>query len=145
VFTLLAWAVGLWLAFGLVLSVPFYAMSGWEDLQRQFPDKNEKSLRTLRFRNARLGRIGKSGCEFAAGFCFDLCETGLRIRLLPIFSVACRPFFVPWSSLQIDEVNPFLPSSNVYLGRPAVGTMEVSSGLLRQILFARSRALNLAP
>jgi hypothetical protein len=80
------------------------------------------------------------GASFGAGFSLELCESGLRVRLLPVFSAVCRPFLVPWDDLQIEELNSFLPLTNVYLGRPAVGTLAVSSRLVRQFALARQRA-----
>jgi len=130
--------LGAYLTLGLVGGLIFHFPSGWEKLQTAFPNRGEKALSTLRFRSGRLGDGWKIGIHYAAMLCFDICESGLRIRLLPMFSLLSEPFFVPWSALDIEESAGF--GVNLYFGKPMVGTLVVSQAVARQVRRFMQRA-----
>ena len=113
-------------------------------MQTAFPNKTDKSLRTFRFRTARLARRGRFGVSYAGSFFFEICETGLRIRLLPMFSWISEPIFVPWELVATDGAFPIIGSS-VYLGSPFIGSIWMSSRIARVIEQARNRVTNPAP
>jgi hypothetical protein len=131
-------AIGAYLAVGLIGGLLWHFPSGWERLQETFPDRKEPALSTLRFRSGRLGDGWKLGVNYLPVLCFDNCNSGLRVRMLPVFALLSKPFFVPWSSLEIEESAGF--GVNLYFGKPMVGTLVVSQAVARQVRRFMQRA-----
>ena len=116
----------------------------WVAYKQRKIEVEAEALRTFRFRTARLARRGRFGVSYAGSFFFEICETGLRIRLLPMFSWISEPIFVPWELVATDGAFPIIGSS-VYLGSPFIGSIWMSSRIARVIEQARNRVTNPAP
>jgi hypothetical protein len=144
VFGSLVWLPIAWVALALALSLPLHFLSGWEELQTAFPDRNDEVRNTFRLRWARLTHPGRIPVSFGPSFSFDICRFGLRVRLLPMFSWISKPLFVPWDLVSTDG-NFAAIGSSLYLGRPFIGCLWLSSWVAYGIEQGKKRALIPAP
>ena len=91
--------VGMWLAITTFLA----AMSGWFKLQDEYPDRHDTVLGTMRFQSGQMGRLGLGGVSYGNCLRFDVCQTGLRIRVWKPLGPFCRPFFIPWRDVVVER------------------------------------------
>jgi hypothetical protein len=95
--------VGMWLLISTVLGM----WSGWNTLQDEFPDRQERPNLRLRFQSGALGsgRLWNPWGNVQYGNCLrlDACPAGLRISLWKIFGPFLRPIFVPWNEIAVTE------------------------------------------
>jgi len=94
--------VVLWM--GVAAIVPKF--SGWEELEDLFPDRPEKTIRTLSFRGFYLGRQ-KLGASYRGCVTFEVCHTGLRVLVWKIFAPFSHPIFVPWEAMELEPARIF--------------------------------------
>lgn len=96
--------VGLW----LVITFAMTRLTPWHELEGLFPDhSNARSLGTLRFQGAYLGR-GNLGASFRGCLTFTVTEKGLRIAIWKVFMPFANPIFIPWGKMQIEPTKVML-------------------------------------
>ena len=121
--------VGMWLAITTLLA----AMSGWFTLEDEYPDRQDTVLGTMRFQSGQMGRLGLGGVSFGNCLRFELCQTGLRVRVWKLLGLFSRPFFVPWRDVEVER-KKFLflfPWYQMRFGR--VGNLSVSARTFRKM------------
>ncbi|MEP3227226.1 MAG: hypothetical protein ABJO01_14710 [Parasphingorhabdus sp.] len=109
--------IGLWL--GIVLLIA--KTSGWSKLQDRFPDRHDMALLAMRSQSGIMGGAKMGKAKFSGCLKLDVCRTGLRVSVWKIFGPFQRPFFVPWSQIDISE-DTFLRLKRYRFG---FGTPEV--------------------
>ncbi len=83
-------------------------IGGWNRLQRVFPDQSDASVvESLGFRSAQLGHP-LAGVSYSGVLTFDVCNTGLRIRVWKLFGPFCKPLFLPWNSFRTEPYHWFI-------------------------------------
>ena len=114
-----------------------YFTSGWTDLEARYPDRPEQPLRTFYFCGARIGDGWKIGFSFGPMLVFQPCAGGLRVAMMPPFSLVCSSFFVPWEEVVFEPPPPLFQQAGIVFGKPIVGVANVSARLARKIASAR--------
>ena len=140
-----------WMAFWFGITGLIGSMSGWNALAQRYPDRGEQlANETFRFQSAAMGR-GDAVPRANFGGCvrFDVCSSGLRVRVWRIFLPFSRPFFVPWNDIAASVYRPLglrfrsLERVKLEFSRPAAGSMLVTPRLARRIADASHGSLKL--
>jgi hypothetical protein len=112
--------IGLWLAVSGVLGL----LSGWFMLMRRYPNTDEEPLVVLYCQSGSMGL----GVHMNGILSLGACPSGLRVGMWRIFGPFSRPFFVPWSDIQLEQKTVFLsPRAKLSFGNPVVGTLSVAA------------------
>jgi len=119
--------VGLW----LTITIGLGFVSGWYALAREFPDRLETPLLTLKNQSGSLGGVGMNRV-----LTLSVCPSGLRIGMMRIFGPFSRAFFVPWDAISVTRYERFfLQRGKIGFGKPSVGSLtlpaEVTDRLAR--------------
>lgn len=126
-------------------------IAGWYRLQDQFADRAEEPLLRMRWQSAAFGDGLLARANFGRCLRFDVCATGFRVSVWRIFSPWSRPFFVPWSQIEVTQWRVLgLPHYifgyyRLSLGKPEVQCMILSGRAARRIGEASRGAFRLPP
>jgi hypothetical protein len=121
--------VGMWLAITGLLG----ALSGWYSLMARYPDHQDEALASYGWASGIMG----AGVNFNNILRLGVCQRGLRVGLPHLFGIFCRPFFVPWSELQVTRTRGvFLTWATLEFGRPAAGRLRLRAGFADQLAAA---------
>lgn len=109
--------IGMWLIVTTLLGL----LSGWFQLQREFPDREDRKLITLSSLSGFVGIVGMNGI-----LSITVCESGLRIGMLRIFGPFCRKFFVPWERITIERKLGIMgKTAKLNFGQPLIGYLKI--------------------
>ena len=86
----------MWLAITALLGM----ISGWNAIERMYPDLPERPVATLSYQSGRMRGVNFNHC-----LRFDICATGLRVSVLRFLGPFQRPFFVPWGQIRTEPEN----------------------------------------
>ena len=87
--------LALWLAITTLLTL----LSGWYGLMRRYPDAPAASpVGGLRLQSGSMRGVGMRNL-----LDLTVCEQGLRVAMLRVFSPFGRPFFVPWNDIVVSR------------------------------------------
>ncbi|WP_108787493.1 hypothetical protein [Erythrobacter sp. Alg231-14] len=81
-------------------------ISGWARLEDELPDRPDPAHAKLRFEAFYLGR-GKLGVSYRGCVTFEVCQTGLRVRVWKLFAPFSRPIFIPWNAVETEFAKVF--------------------------------------
>ena len=110
--------VGLWVFMAVVIGW----LTGWPRLQRTYPDRPEAPLLSLRMQSGTMAR----NVNINGALRLEVCPSGLRVRILRVFGLFSKPFFVPWEEISITTGQRwFWPVSELAFGAPPVGTLAL--------------------
>ena len=118
--------IGMWLGVTSLLGL----LSGWYGLMRGYPDTDEEPLVVLSSQSGSMGLgVGLNGI-----LSLSACPSGLRVGMWRIFGPFSRPFFVPWSEIQLEQKTVFLtPRAKLSFGNPVVGTLSVAAPVWQRL------------
>jgi len=118
--------VALWMAVTTLIAV----WSGWFRLARRFPDRREQPFISLRWQSGWMrGGVNLNGVLNLAS-----CPSGLRIGIMRVFGPFSRPFLVPWDEITVTRSTRWwMPVAKLYLGKPSIGTLIISSHLANRL------------
>ena len=120
----------LFAAFWLTITSILGKMSGWNDLERIFPDRPETPLDTVRFVSARMRAVSYNNC-----LRFDMCPTGLRISVFRLIGPFQKPLFVPWGQIKPETQRAFFVKHvALVIGYMGEGSLAISSGAFARIV-----------
>lgn len=113
---------GMWLGVTALLG----AVSGWFDLMRRYPDRDEHALLRLTWQSGSMG----FGVGMRNVMILTACDTGLRVGLFKPFAVFSRDFFVPWSEISARPRSfLFFQGTELKFGAPAVGRLTIAKSV----------------
>ena len=126
--------MGMWLLGGVFV----YVMSGWSNLLIQFPDRLDQPIQRLRFQSGMTGNGSIwnpwGGVRFGRCLRLDLCKGGLRVATWRIFFPFCKPFYVPWELIQVEERQTwFLRSCCLSFGTEKSNALTIYNGTFQRI------------
>jgi hypothetical protein len=100
-------------------------MSGWFRLQRAFPDQEaQPAITQLRGVNGLIGRVIPVNFKYCLKL--DVCPGGLRVSVTRLLGPFQRPFYVPWSSINIERGKMLFSSTyRLHLGSPVISTLTL--------------------
>lgn len=117
-------------AMWLVTTALLGAMSGWFQLQSQFPRDTETSLVTIRHLSGYMGL----GVHLSSILTLSACPSGLRIAIWRVFGPFQRPFLVPWTEISAErKTRFFMPMAQLRLGAPEVGKLTIDAGIWQKL------------
>ena len=121
-----AWLIGGFPVFFVLVWVLATALmgllTGWFQLQAQFPSNDEPPLLRLRMQSGTMGWMGLNRI-----LTLDACQSGLRVGIWGMFGPFQRPFQVPWDQIEAESVRFLLMrSTRLSFGRPAAGRLSIS-------------------
>ncbi|GAA0471222.1 hypothetical protein GCM10009096_10210 [Parasphingorhabdus litoris] len=123
-FLFMAIFLGMWLLVVTLLA----RISGWTKLQDRFPDRPDQSLIVMRAQSGAMGGIASAKVNFSGCLRFDVCRTGLRISVWKIFGPFQRPFFVPWSQINVSDASVFkFKRHRLGFGTPESGFLIIAN------------------
>lgn len=130
--------LGFWLAITTILA----RLSGWPDLQARYPDMPEtRRLERLHFQSGSMGDRPFGGVQYGGCLTFDVCSSGLRVKVWRIFGPFLKPIFVPWSEISATAVSKFLATLvQLQFGNPEKGRLTISRRAARRIHHASNGA-----
>ena len=112
--------VGMWLAITTMLGV----LSGWFALQQYYPRGEEEPLLRRKIVSASMGL----GVHFRRMITVSACPSGLRVSASRLMAPFQRPFLVPWSEIEAEEVRSFfVPMVRLRFGRPEIGKLTIGA------------------
>lgn len=113
--------VGMWLVATTMLGF----MSGWFNLQQQYPDTGDE---------APLLRLGGQSGSMGAGVSMSgilklkAYPSGLGVGIWRLFGPFQKPLKIPWSEIEAQSSSSFLaPTAKLQLGKPSSGTLKISA------------------
>ena len=98
VFVILGCFVLMWLAVTTLLG----RTSGWFELMKAFPDREETALWSISSQSGSLGKVSLRGI-----LNISVCPSGLRFGLWRLFGPLSRNFFVPWGEIRVRRAERF--------------------------------------
>jgi hypothetical protein len=118
--------VGMWLTVSTILGL----LSGWFVLMRRYPDPGEEPLVRLSGQSGSMGL----GVHMNGILSLSACPSGLRVGMWRIFGPFCRPFFVPWSEIELEQKTVLLAQrAKLRFGNPVVGTLSVAAPVWQRL------------
>lgn len=118
----------------LVVTALLMRFSGWLALQRRFPDQPDTAFGVMRFQSGSMGDAVPGGVSFGNSLRFDICQSGLRVRVMWVFGPFTRPFLVPWREIRATEMRVFsLTRYRLSFGLDEVGHLRISKRSARKI------------
>ncbi len=118
--------VAMWLGVTTLLA----HLSGWFELTRQFPDRDETPLLRI------SGQSGQMGLSVSMGAVLSLgaCPSGLRVGIMRAFGPFSRPFFVPWSRISVVRSKGwFGPRADLQFGTPENGHLMIAAHVANRL------------
>ncbi|MEL7445840.1 MAG: hypothetical protein AAGK02_08510 [Pseudomonadota bacterium] len=109
-FVILTFAV-VFPVFWIVVTTMIAELGGWNALQRRFTDQPDaQSIARFRWRTGQLGHP-LFGVSYSGVLTFEVCEPGVRIRVMKLFGLFSRPIFLPWDSFRTEPYQWFIWSA----------------------------------
>lgn len=128
------------IALWFVITVLVPKFSGWDVLEEHHPDREERPVETFRFHGFYLGRE-KLGASYRGCVAFEVCNSGLRVRVWKVFAPLSKPIFIRWDGLVVEEAKVFMmPAARMKLGPRGEYWMTIASGTMRRIMKASDGA-----
>ncbi len=107
--------------------------SGWYDLMRKYPNREESPLLRLRGQSGMMG----GGVSLGGVLALSACPSGLRVGILRVFGLFSRDFFVPWEEIQVQRTTRlFRDWAELRFGNPAVGTLRIPARVANRLALA---------
>ena len=123
----------------VLVTVVLAFQSGWVELARAYPAPRESEGERFRWRSGRLGAVSYSGV-----LNFVVNRDGLRVSVLLLFGLACRPFFVPWADVEAVRGKRFFSRIvQLRFRRVPIASLELSSDLAKKLADAAGGAMRL--
>lgn len=126
-------------AFWIFVTSMIAEIGGWNRVARRFPDRErEPANARFRFCSAQLGS-SLFGPSYNHILTFEVCDTGLRIRVWKVFGFLSKPIFLPWNAFRTEPFQWFIWSAcriiygrekrdAVIIRRPLAEKIAVASG-----------------
>jgi hypothetical protein len=126
--------IGMWLLITTILGI----VSGWRALVERFPDSQDPALERLHFQSAAIGTGSFfnpwGNVSYSSCLRFDVCHTGLRVKIWRIFSPFEKPFLVPWAQIAVEEKKfLFLNRYRLTFGDPSLSALTINPQAYRRI------------
>ncbi|HPA38142.1 MAG TPA: hypothetical protein PLV04_05315 [Phenylobacterium sp.] len=109
------------------------ALSGWFELQKLYPDRDDEVLARFRFRS---GSLGKALPVHMNGMLhLTACRSGLRVGMWRLFGPFSRNFLVPWQDIAVSRSRRLIWRRAV-ISLGAESKLEISGHLADRIALA---------
>ena len=132
--------VFLFVAMWFVTTALLPRLTGWAELEKHHPDVDEAAIQTFRFHGFYLGKQ-KLGASYRGCVTFEVCQSGLRVRVWKVFAPLSRPIFIRWDRLVVEEARVFgLSGARMKLGPQGEYWMTIGGGTARKIAQASGGA-----
>ncbi|RKF19277.1 hypothetical protein D6851_12500 [Altericroceibacterium spongiae] len=102
-FLLIGAALLVFLLFWLLVTTVLQRVAGWPQLEKAFPDRDERPEVIFRMQSGMIGMSAKRRIALSACLRYDICPGGMRFMIWRLFGPFAKPFFVPWRALEMRD------------------------------------------
>ena len=118
-------------------------ITGWARLEELFPDSGDKSVQSLHFQGFYIGKQ-KLGVSYRGCVTFEVCKSGLRVKVWKLIAPFSQPIFIPWGAIETEATRVFtLSALRMKIGPGGEYWMTLAGGTARRIAKASEGALSL--